>query len=316
MLTTNIHEVIDALKQSNIVAIPTETVYGLAGNAYDEQAIKKIFALKNRPLDHPLILHTALNHDLNQWVTNLTEAAKILIKAFWPGPLTLVFKRKPNALSSLVSGGQDTLAIRCPHHPLTTPLLTELAFPLVAPSANPFGKISPTTALHVQQGFNDENLLILDGGRCAIGIESTIIDVSNPAGYQILRHGLIHEQAFKDLLPGMALQEPSNIRVSGSLKTHYQPQKPLYCFHNIQDLQQFCTDHGNVYVLAFNKDQDFAPYPGFQLSHNPQHFAYQLYYELRRADESDCPLIALELPPAQEEWQGVRERLLKAGIWY
>ena len=167
-ITTNIDLVLEHLKQGEVVAIPTETVYGLAADATNESAIKKIFSIKKRPLNHPLIMHVCHDWDLNQWVNNVPVYAQHMILAFWPGPLTLVFNSKKDAVHSLVNGGQNSIAIRAPSHPLTEQLLRRLNRPIVAPSANPFGQISPTTALHVAQSFPDEHFLILDGGRCPL----------------------------------------------------------------------------------------------------------------------------------------------------
>lgn len=313
-ITTDLESIISCLQQGNIAAIPTETVYGLAGNAEDEQAIKKIYALKNRPLDHPLIMHVAREWDLNRWISDIPDYAQQLMERFWPGPLTLVMNCKPGQVSPLVNGGQTTLALRCPSHPLAQTLLSQLAFPLVAPSANPFGKISPTTAQHVQQSFSKAPLLILDGGRCQVGIESTIVAATNPKGYQILRHGVIDEAAIRSILPVKELQQISTIRTPGRLASHYQPEKPLLCFTNWQSMHDFCQ-HNNqtAYVLSFTKNGNAMNQLSYQLPNNPDEAAYELYFQLRQADQSKATLIVLELPPDTNIWQGVRERLLKAG---
>lgn len=311
-ITDNIELAIQYLRQADVVAIPTETVYGLAGNAENETAIKKIYTLKNRPLTHPLIMHVAKHCDLTKWVHSIPDYAQVLMDTFWPGPLTIVFNLKPGSISPLVTGGQNTIAIRCPQHPVAQSLLQALDFPLVAPSANPFGKISPTTSAHVQHSFQDQSLLILEGGRCGIGIESTIVDATRPDTYQILRHGILNERAIADVLPGKQHTLSSAIRVPGKLDHHYQPEKPLYSFETRQNLLDFCRANSNVYVLSFDKDTDFANLPGYQLPEDPEHFAFELYYQLRLADDSPASAIAIELPPAQEEWEGIRERLLKA----
>lgn len=316
MITTHIAEAVQALQHHRIAAIPTETVYGLAGIALYEDAIRQIFSFKNRPLNHPLILHVANHFDLNQWVMDISDHAQTLIEQLWPGPLTLVFNCRPHAINTLVNGGQRTIAIRCPNHPVTIQLLTELNLPLVAPSANPFGKISPTTAAHVEQSFNDPNLLILDGGRCEIGIESTIVDVSNPAGYRVLRQGIISNTVLETLLPGKQLIDTpfSTIRVPGKLDTHYQPKKTLHCFSSVTLMQQFCSHHPDSYVLSFKKNHLFSAHAGISLAFEPERLAYDLYYELRLADASSASCIVIELPPDLPEWAGVRERLSKAGI--
>ncbi|STX28020.1 translation initiation protein [Legionella beliardensis] len=310
-ITTNINEAITQLKAGNLVAIPTETVYGLAGNAENEEAIRKIFALKNRPLNHPLIMHVAKDWDLSRWVTDIPNYAQELIDNFWPGPLTLVLKCNLKTVNPLVTGGQDTVAIRCPSHSIAQSLLTALNFPLVAPSANPFGKISPTTANHVQQSFREQPLLILDGGRCEVGIESTIVAATDPNHYQLLRHGVIDEAAIQATIAIAALKEASSIQVPGKLLTHYQPDKPLYCFTTTNELQTLLQAHPKAYVFSFTKqtysDQNLC----YQFPQNPKQVAFELYYQLRHADMSSATTILVELPPKEESWYGVRERLLK-----
>ncbi|MFC7781493.1 L-threonylcarbamoyladenylate synthase [Legionella taurinensis] len=313
-ITHDIESAVTRLRQGDIVAVPTETVYGLAGSAENEQAIRRLFALKNRPLNHPLIMHVAEHWDLSTWVTSLPDYAKKLIDHFWPGPLTLVLPSHPDNVHPLVNGGQTTLAIRCPRHPVIQEVLTRLGEPLVAPSANPFGKISPTTAQHVQQSFPHAPLLILDGGRCEVGIESTIVAATDPQGYQILRHGMVDEAMLAALLPGQELKEHSTLRAPGRLEHHYQPQKPLYCFEDSNALETFLKElSGQVYVLSFQKNTRFAEQTGYQLPADPAILAYELYFQLRQADEAQEPLLAMELPPDTPAWQGVRERALKAG---
>lgn len=314
MITNSIDLAIKALKQLDIVAIPTETVYGLAANAESEDAIAKVYTKKNRPLNHPLILHIGKNSNIEQWVNSIPDYAQLLIKQFWPGPLTLVFNLRPGSLSKTITGGQSTVAIRCPAHPLTQQLLDALDFPLVAPSANPFGKVSPTTAEHVETSFADPSLLILDGGRCKHGIESTIIDATATDSYHILRHGSITEDAIISVT-NQAPGEPTTCtRAPGRLKHHYQPEKPLYCFENTGKLSAFLkTCKQKVYILSFNKNTYFPNFEGYQLPDNPKDLAYELYFQLRIADHSDAQLLLIELPANMGEWQGVYERLIKAG---
>ncbi|KTC75503.1 translation initiation protein [Legionella birminghamensis] len=310
IITTDIELAAQQLRQGNIVAIPTETVYGLAGNARDETAIAKIYQLKNRPLNHPLIVHVAPDADLLEWVSYIPDYALKLMKAFWPGPLTLVFESRPGRVSPSVTGGQSTVAIRCPAHPVAQTLLRNLEFPLVAPSANPFGKISPTTAEHVQDSFPDDSLLILNGGRASVGIESTIIDATHPESYQLLRAGVISEKTLTDFLNTKALTFDNSTRVSGRLKQHYQPEKPLFYFEDPLSLQTLRSQL--VYVLSFDK-QLSTPGLNFLLPGNADELAFELYFQLREADKSDAAIIAIQLPPDTEEWQGVRERIIKAG---
>lgn len=311
-ITTDIDLAIDALRQQKLVAIPTETVYGLAGNALNHSAVEKIFAMKQRPLNHPLILHVAKQWDLSQWVSFIPNYAQQLMKAFWPGPLSLVMSMQEGAINPLITGGQNTIAIRCPAHPMTTALLNAVNFPLVAPSANPFGKISPTTAQHVLSSFPDEELLILDGGRCQVGIESTIVSATHPKQYHILRHGMIDEQQLHESLSFLPIEDNTALRVPGKLACHYQPQKPLYCFTTLKQLAHYCQTRADIYILSFAKNSLFPHQLGYQLPQNPDAFAFELYYQLREADASSASSIALELPSAQSNWSGIRERLHKA----
>lgn len=313
IITQDINVAINLLRHEDIVAIPTETVYGLAGSAYSEQAIRKIFALKKRPLTHPLIMHVSHEWDLSRWANGIPDYAKQLIEAFWPGPLTLVFSSKPCAVNPLISAHQPTIALRSPNHDIAQKLLTTLDLPLVAPSANPFGKISPTTAQHVHRSFNQQPLTILDGGRCTVGIESTIIDATAMHGYQILRHGVISEQALIEIAPCKLQAIPQSIRVPGCLAQHYQPEKPLYCFASLARMHDYCQDKTDIYLLSFEANSCSNTKFHYQLSSSPTQLAYELYYQLRLADASNANAIAICLPPDVAIWQGIRERLLKAG---
>jgi L-threonylcarbamoyladenylate synthase len=279
-----------------------------------EQAIKAVFDMKNRPLDHPLIVHVAEDWDISAIVDYIPDYAKSLMKEFWPGPLTLVLRSKTGNINPLITGGQTTVALRCPAHPLAQQLLKKLNVPVVAPSANPFGKISPTTALHVHNSFKDRELTILDGGRCGVGIESVIVDATAPNSYQILRHGLIDERAIEAIISTPCRDELNDIRVPGKLDSHYQPQKPLWYFEDYETLSQFCQNKGNeIYVIATQKPEGVATAYFHQFADHADKAAYDLYYQLREADASTAQCIAIELPPATGEWQGIRERILKAG---
>lgn len=314
IITTDINLVIQKLQQGNPVAIPTETVYGLAATYNSEDALKAVFALKNRPLNHPLIMHVAHNWDLNEVVQFIPDYAKKLMKKFWPGPLTLVFNCKADVLHPLVNAGQNSVAIRCPAHPIAQHLLQQLQIPLVAPSANPFGKVSPTTAEHVNASFPNDNLLILDGGRCEVGIESTIIDATQTESYQVLRQGMISEQDIRAVIHTSVQEQPSNIVVSGTLETHYQPEKPLYYWNDIKQLEQFCQNNTQKkYLLGSKKLKSMTLDLHHHFLDDVQQSAFDLYYQLRHADTLDVDLILIELPPACNPWRGLRERILKAG---
>jgi L-threonylcarbamoyladenylate synthase len=315
IITTDLELAVLDLQEGKPVAIPTETVYGLAAMITKTKAIKEVFAMKNRPLSHPLIIHVAQDWDLNELAEDIPEYAQQLIKQFWPGPLTLVLQAKKDYINPLITGGQSTVAIRCPAHPMAQRLLQRLDAPLVAPSANPFGKISPTTALHVKQAFNDQQLTILDGGRCSIGIESTIVNAINHNSYKILRHGLIDETAIAAVISTDYSNNECTIRVPGKPESHYQPQKKLYYFDQYETLSRFCQKREeDVYVIASKQPGIVKANLFHPLAETPEQVAFDLYYQLRKADISIAVCIAIELPPASSKWQGVRERILKAGF--
>lgn len=311
----DIQPILTCLQQGGIAAIPTETVYGLAGNATDTQAIQQIYALKQRPLDHPLIMHISKEDDIRHYAIDIPDYVYPLIQQFWPGPLTLVLRCDLTKINPLVTAGQNTIAIRCPQHPLAQQLLQHLPFPLVAPSANPFGKVSPTSAQHVQESFPSADLLILEGGRCPVGIESTIILATDAKGYRILRHGNIDSTQLSAALPHheLASQMIEAPRVSGNLLTHYQPTKPLYYFTHVADAIAFCAQKPNTYVISSYPLSTFATNQGIILPEDPKLWAYELYDQLRLADHSTAQTILITLPPEEPAWQGTRERILKAG---
>ncbi len=313
-ITTNVNLALEQLKQGEVVAIPTETVYGLAADATNEAAVKKIFSIKQRPLNHPLIMHVCHDWDLSQWVSDIPEYAQQMISAFWPGPLTLVLNSKKNAVHSLVNGGQNSIAIRAPKHDLTQQLLRALNRPLVAPSANPFGQISPTTALHVAMSFPDEDFFILDGGRCDVGIESSIIQATHHTGYSVLRPGMIDLNTIDRQFGKQSSANTTTPRVSGQLDSHYKPRKTLYY---IDDWLQFDKAtrliEGEMYTISLS---DHIPNPKnlhHQLPNDERIVAYELYDILRFADQSQAKSIVIELPPNQKKWHAIREKIIKAG---
>ncbi|MFM8664416.1 MAG: L-threonylcarbamoyladenylate synthase, partial [Acidimicrobiaceae bacterium] len=210
-----------ALKSDSLVAIPTETVYGLAARASSPNAVKKIFTIKGRPTEHPLILHIAKSQDLNLWSSELSNEAHALAEKYWPGPLTLIVSRNSKVCDE-ITGGRETVAIRCPSHPITTELLIRLDDAIVAPSANRFGKVSPTSARHVAEDFGNDVNVILDGGECSIGVESTIVDcTTNPP--QILRAGAITAEQIEIDCSIAVASASGESRASGMLEKHYAP---------------------------------------------------------------------------------------------
>ncbi|MCX7115377.1 MAG: L-threonylcarbamoyladenylate synthase [Gammaproteobacteria bacterium] len=311
-VTTDIQLVVSRLREGGVAAIPTETVYGLAAVASQIEAVTQVFALKQRPMTHPLIVHVSPTFDVSQLVSFVSDDAACLMKHFWPGPLTLVFRRNPTTVLDVVTAAEPTVAIRCPAHPLAQQVLTALGEPLVAPSANRFGRVSPTTAQHVQNSFKDEPVLILDGGRCPLGIESTIVSVLEPQGYQLLRPGAIEEGLIQAQVTRQT-QKAGVIKVSGGLKQHYQPRKPLYCFETLDALlTAYQGAKESIFVLAFESSFVFPPDYFYRLPSDPMQVAYELYYQLHLADVSDAASIFVQLPPAEARWAGVRDRVMKA----
>ena len=337
-----INEAVQNLRDGGLVAFPTETVYGLGADAKNPDAIKAIFTAKGRPSNHPLIVHLAAPDKFDQaqvdwvpvlapWVRDLSEDALKLINAFWPGPLTLVFKKDKSVLNEL-TGGQDTVAIRAPAHPIAQELLRKFKGGVVAPSANRFGKVSPTSAADVRSEFDGMlDLMILDGGDCEVGIESTIIDLSSGDHPVLLRPGLITpgeiftKTGIKVYLPGelsSTKQDAGLPRVSGTLRAHYAPTTPLrmYAPGRVLDaLSEFPDIKSRVAVAVWDSDsslgEDGHPSVHFEeviVPSDSATFASRLYRSLRDLDQQGWDLILFPEPPAGEEWDGVRDRLQRA----
>jgi L-threonylcarbamoyladenylate synthase len=224
---SNIEYAAKLLQCGELVAFPTETVYGLGADAKNPQAIAQVFTAKGRPQNHPLIVHLGDYSQLGDWVSNIPDAAKKLAQQFWPGPMTLILPRAVH-VSTLITGGQDSIGIRIPHHPVALALLNEFGSGIVAPSANRFGHVSPTCAQHVQDELGDE-IAILDGGACDIGVESTIIDLTSDQ-VRIVRPGIITASQIEHVIMQPVLFGANiNLRVSGHLASHYAPLTPLFC---------------------------------------------------------------------------------------
>lgn len=290
------------LKEGQLVAIPTETVYGLAGNAFDEDAVKKVFLAKNRPFTNPLIVHCASLREVEELVTEIPAAARRLADNFWPGPLTLLLP-KSSKISSLVTAGQERVAIRIPDHPLTLELLRTLDFPLVAPSANPFGYVSPTTAEHVRMGLGDQVAYILDGGTCSIGIESTIVGFEQGAA-KIFRPGGIPAEQI-----GILTDIPSSYLGPGMLKSHYAPTRRLI----LGSIPELLREHHDkrLGILSFR-----TAYPGYSIVLSPsgslEEAAHNLFAALRQLDKSNVDLIIAEEVPSYGLGIAINDRLHKA----
>lgn len=308
------------LRAGELVAFPTETVYGLAADAANPAAIAKIFAAKGRPADHPLIVHLPDASHLDRWAVDIPDAARKLAAAFWPGPLTLILKRHPSVLDA-VTGGQDTVGLRVPNHPLALQILREFSGAsgggLAAPSANRFGRVSPTTAAHVREELGDAVSMIVDGGPCTVGIESTILDLSGTEA-RILRPGMLDAAAIAMVLGyppqfGGAQNAP---RVSGSLETHYAPNTELQLVMaaDLAATARLAQAAGRrIAVLAAPSlaldHPDIAWCPA---SADPVQFAHDLYASLRKLDALGRDLILVAAPPEEEAWRAVSDRLRRA----
>lgn len=339
-------DAVEVLKSGNLVAMPTETVYGLGADAANEDAVAKIFAAKGRPASHPLIVHVAKGAKLENWAVGIPRMARKLTDAFWPGPLTLILK-KSRRIPNAVTGGQTTVGLRCPAHPLAQQLLVEFAKGgsgiIAAPSANKFGHISPTTAEHVRTEFGD-GLMILDGGACDVGIESTIIDLSRMQSLKhpvILRPGAITPEMIARVIGEMPLRAedvPSanptsstieSPRVSGNLAAHYAPLTPLRLLRRkmLQEkTDQYLADGKHVAVLAFAAPPGIVPLPlGVGLKkvrplvwitaeRDSASYARDLYAHLRTLDAAQTAIILVEAPPMTAAWEAINDRLGRAAM--
>lgn len=300
------------LRDGGLVAFPTETVYGLGADASNPEAIRKIFVAKGRPADHPVIVHIADASELKHWAAQVPNSAWVLAEKFWPGPLTLVLKRA-GRVSDLITGGQDTVGVRVPSHPLARQLLKAFGGGIAAPSANSFGRLSPTTARHVGEELGDAVELVLDGGPCAVGIESTIVDLSG-AQPSILRPGAISaaqiEEALSVTLGVLSSMSP---RAPGALATHYAPRTALVLTHD-QDVESFIEGRvSGVAVLARRSRPRNSRAALWQVApQSASEYAQHLYALLRRMDSAGCALIVVESPPDLPEWAAVRDRLQRA----
>lgn len=289
-----------AIRSGHLVALPTETVYGLAADATNPEAIARIFAVKGRPNDHPLIVHLADPKDFDRWAPEASVQARQLAAAAWPGPLTLIVPRSA-ALPAEVAGGRDTVGIRVPAHPMARELIRLAATPLAAPSANLFGAVSPTTAQHVVDDLGDrldaELDVILDGGPCPVGVESTIVDcTTNPV--QILRAGAVTAAQIADVLGAAPTRASGPARASGMLASHYAPSCEVRLVDTPDDAMALAAGTPDSRTLDLTNDLG--------------RYARDLYSELRQADLDDVRTLIAVLPPAEGIGHAIRDRLTKA----
>ena len=310
----NIEKVKAYLEAADVVAIPTETVYGLAGNALDKAAIIRIFTVKNRPYFDPLIIHIASVDQLDRYCSDIPAKAQALAKAFWPGPLTLLLPKK-SIVPDLITAGMERVAIRIPNHPLTLSLLEQLDFPLAAPSANPFGYISPTSAQHVSDQLGDKIPYILNGGICGVGVESTIVGFDNDEAV-IYRLGGLSIEAIESVIGKVIYNTEieNNPNAPGMLKSHYAPRKPLYLTDNIEGLYEVHKSL-KIAILSFNKLHiKLHPVEEIVLSTNSDtaEAAHKLFAAMRTLDNSNADIIIAEKLPETGLGPAINDRLQKA----
>ncbi|VVC75192.1 Threonylcarbamoyl-AMP synthase [Aquicella siphonis] len=317
MITPEIIKAADILRAGGLVALPTETVYGLGADARNEAAVRRIFAAKERPFNHPLIVHLAEASQLTEWASDIPPAAWQLAQAFWPGPLTLILKKQPHVLD-IVTGGQETVGLRVPAHPVAHAVLSAFGSGVAAPSANRFTHISPTSAAAVREELGDKVDWILDGGDCAIGLESTIVDLSGPVPV-ILRPGMITSQAIHDVIhaPVAAHQGVSEARAPGMHHLHYAPltktrvlaaeKIPAYLQSlPITEFPLALLTHTSGHASA-RKDVLHV-----QMPDHPGAYAHELYRTLRTLDHQGLKNIIVQAVPDTMEWEAIRDRLAKA----
>jgi L-threonylcarbamoyladenylate synthase len=311
---TELEHAVAILRAGELLAFPTETVYGLGADAANPDAVRKIFALKGRPSSHPVIVHLADQSQLQHWARDVSPTAQKLANAFWPGPFTLVLKRAAH-VSDVVTGGQDTIAIRVPNHPIAQQLLHAFGGGIVAPSANRFGHVSPTLASHVRDEFGDA-LLILDGDDCEIGLESTIVSCVDEVP-RLLRPGGITLSQLRAVVPEVTdVVSVDAPRAPGMLERHYSPSTPVHMVSADQlqrVVMEHLTIHNKVAVLALRPAEiSSEALTWINAGSDAASYAHGLYANLRTLDKADANLIVVEQVPGDEHWTAVRDRLQRA----
>jgi len=320
-IDTDLERAAAILKQGGVVAIPTETVYGLAADALNAEAVRRVFAIKGRPADHPVIVHIAGADQLEHWARDIPEAARVLAAHFWPGPLTLVLPRRPEVPDS-VTGGQDSVGLRVPAHPLTLELLRRGGFGLAAPSANRFGRVSPTTPAHVAEELDGEVDMILDGGPCPVGVESTIVSLLAPEPVLLRPGGVplaeLEAALGRPIRIARKAAEPdtAEVRAPGTLAAHYAPRTPL-CLAEAAALwsraERLARKGLHIAVLARAPEREghgdlvLSPMPSDATA-----YARLLYARLRELDGLGLDLILVEKVPDAAAWLAVADRLKRA----
>jgi L-threonylcarbamoyladenylate synthase len=313
IISKDIQKAVQLLTEEQLVAIPTETVYGLAGNIFSEKAIKSIFSTKKRPFFNPLIVHIPSIDSLSDLVTHVPEKAKLLAAAFWPGSLTLVLK-KSNKIPDLITAGKDTVAVRVPNHPITLALLKKLPFPLAAPSANPFGSISPTKPTHVENYFRNSIKMVLDGGSCANGIESTIIGFENEEPV-IYRLGALPLEEIEALVGAISIKNKKEEKpdAPGMLARHYAPKTSTFL---VDDVTAEVKKHSEkkIGVLVFKSSLNNENITEIILSRkgSMQEAAANLYAAMHELDSKNLDIIIAERFSEFSLGKSINDRLKRA----
>ena len=313
------HRATTLLRQGELVAVPTETVYGLAADATQPAAVAKIFAAKERPATHPLIVHIADADAMTRWAATVPQAAWKLAAAFWPGPMTLLLPKAP-WVDQTVTGGLQTIGLRVPDHPVLLALLRELDSGVAAPSANPHKRLSPTSAAQVLDGLDGRIAAVLDGGDCQVGLESTIVDLTTDEP-RILRSGpLTREQIAVVLERTVSMPAQHDMAVPGNMRVHYQPRTPLQVLPRAAMAEMLAQLAPECTALVLHGEHSPAPaLPLLTLRRLPsdkEGYARLLYRTLYELDQLHPARILLEAPPQDEAWAGINDRLAKAAAHF
>ena len=309
-MNPDVRRAAEILRAGGLVAFPTETVYGLGADAASAAAVARLYAAKGRPAGHPVIVHFAGPERAFEWAREVPEAARLLAKRFWPGPLTMILKRSAKA-QDFVTGGQGSVGLRVPSHPVAQALLREFGGGVAAPSANEFGNLSPTTAAHVREDLAGRVDLVLEGGPSEVGIESTILDLSGAEPVLLRPGGISKLQLEKYLKLEIREKNSTSPRHSGGLERHYAPRTPalLVAPHALDG--EIAQRKGAVAVLAFSRPDERVD-SWIRMPKEPRAYARRLYAALRELDAAGCATILIEAPPETIEWTAVRDRLSHA----
>lgn len=319
MITKNIEIAVRTLTNGGLVAFPTETVYGLGGDAKNSLAINKIYRVKNRPKDHPLIIHIADKNDLPLWAEKIPPEAYLIAESFWPGPVTLILQKR-KAVSALLTGGQNTIALRVPRHPMAKALLEAFGSGIAAPSANKFTHVSPTNAQDVDEELGESvDCILAADSACEVGLESTIIDLSTNIP-KLLRPGMIKVSEIEAVLGRFVVkhQNENMPRASGMHQLHYAPKTKTHLL-SINEMQDFLTQNNKCWLVLLSHDLKNLP-PGkdnkniqlIKMPNDAYNYARKLYQTLRAVDKGEYQHIVIQKVPEEEDWLAISDRLTKA----